>query len=180
MCQDQQSPIDTSFAELLGDGIKQIKDDKVHHQLHAKKPRPVPTQRFLDEQQVLSDMLSDDYQEHELQPGDLLEYCSPGLQKSVFLKLKRGQISIAKEIDLHGMNAAQAKEMVLNFIHYARRNNHLCVRIIHGKGRRSSNNGPVLKNKVNTWLRQMDDVLAFSSARPNDGGTGAVYVLLRR
>jgi DNA-nicking Smr family endonuclease len=56
-----------------------------------------------------------------------------------------------------------------------------CIRIIHGKGKRSRNNkGPVIKTKVNHWLRQRDDVLAFCSARPIDGGTGAIYVLLRR
>ena len=55
-----------------------------------------------------------------------------------------------------------------------------CVHIIHGKGHGSSNQGPVLKNKVNAWLRQREEVLAFCSAQPKDGGTGAVYVLLRR
>jgi DNA-nicking Smr family endonuclease len=54
-----------------------------------------------------------------------------------------------------------------------------CVRIIHGKGLRSRHKGPVIKTKVNTWLRQRDDILAFCSARPVDGGTGAIYVLLR-
>jgi DNA-nicking Smr family endonuclease len=50
--------------------------------------------------------------------------------------------------------------------------------VIHGKGRGSGPRGPVLKHVVNHWLRRMDDVAAFATARPVDGGTGAVYVLL--
>jgi DNA-nicking Smr family endonuclease len=86
---------------------------------------------------------------------------------------------VAAELDLHGMTSELARSALREFMAECRRRDHRCVRIIHGKGRGSSNRGPVLKGKVNRWLRQRDDVLAFCSARPVDGGTGALYVLLR-
>ena len=114
-----------------------------------------------------------------MQAGDVLSYCQPGIQKQVFRKLKRGQYSITTELDLHGLTRAEAEVELIDFIDYALTENIRCVRIIHGKGLGSNNNGPVIKPLVNRWLRRRDDILAFCSARPVDGGTGAVYVLLR-
>ena len=73
-----------------------------------------------------------------------------------------------------------ARQSLSEFLRRRRLSGARCVRIIHGKGRGSAQGLPVLKNKVNYWLQQRDDVLAFCSARPVDGGTGAVYVLLKR
>ena len=95
-------------------------------------------------------------------------------------KLRRGQFQIGPALDLHGMTVATAREALTRFLHAARREGRSCVRIIHGKGNGSRHRGPVLKLKINHWLRQRDEVLAFCSARPVDGGTGAIYVLLRR
>ena len=83
------------------------------------------------------------------------------------------------ELDLHGMTVAEARPMLAEFIADSRQQRLRCVRIIHGKGFRSASAQPVLKGLVNNWLRQHDGVLAFCSARPADGGTGAVYVLLK-
>jgi len=77
------------------------------------------------------------------------------------------------------MTVATARIELNRFLLMAQRDHYTCVRIIHGKGNRSSHKGPILKTKVNLWLRQRDDVLAFCSARPIDGGTGAIYLLLR-
>jgi DNA-nicking Smr family endonuclease len=93
--------------------------------------------------------------------------------------LARGKYSIQAEIDLHGMTVAEAKPRLANFIERCARNGELCIRIVHGKGLGSGRRGPVLKRHVNRWLRQWESVLAFVSARQVDGGTGAVYVLLR-
>ena len=79
----------------------------------------------------------------------------------------------------HGLSRAQAQQQLLKFLHLSSQNGWRCVRIIHGKGYRSPDNQPILKNSVNQWLRQHRDVLAFCSAKPADGGTGAVYVLLK-
>ena len=95
-------------------------------------------------------------------------------------KLTRGGYSVQAEIDLHGMTLAEAKPRLRDFIQYSAQQEHLCVRIVHGKGLGSGHSGPVLKNAVNRWLRQWDSVLAFVSTRQVDGGTGAVYVLLER
>lgn len=152
--------------------------DYVRHD--TRKPPAIPRKTLEDEQQVIRDMLSDAYDPTELQPGDMLSYYRPGVQLSVFRKLRAGQYRTIAELDLHGLNVLQAKQRMLTFLHTTQPGIGDCVRIIHGKGNRSDHRGPVLKTKVNHWLRQHDRVLAFHSARPMDGGTGAVYVLLRR
>ena len=100
-------------------------------------------------------------------------------QKQVLRKLKKGQFSVGAELDLHGMRRDAAIMSLKSFISEARNHDIRCVRIVHGKGYGSSNLGPVIKPLVNHWLRKQDQVLAFCSARPVDGGTGAVYVLLK-
>jgi DNA-nicking Smr family endonuclease len=95
-------------------------------------------------------------------------------------KLRRGQFSSRAELDLHGLRSEEARRTVAEFLHAARERNLRCVRIIHGKGRGSGARGPVLKQKLGSWLRQRSEVLAFCSARPADGGSGALYVLLGR
>lgn len=176
------SPITEEDAGLFQQAMQGVKPLKSLNQAehHTKKPRPIPTKSLEDEQQVLLDMFSDDYDPTELQPGDMLSYCRPGIQHRVFSKLRSGEYRVAAEIDLHGLNSQQAREELYQFLHYCYPNKGECVRVIHGKGKRSNNKGPVLKIKVNKWLRQYDRVLAFHSARPIDGGTGAIYVLLKR
>lgn len=77
------------------------------------------------------------------------------------------------------MTKAEAQEQLNDFVLQARARGIHCIRIIHGKGYGSSNKGPVIKPLVNRWLQRRAEVLAFCSARPVDGGTGAVYVLLK-
>lgn len=143
-------------------------------------PAPIPRQRLVDEEQVLADMLSDSLDPSELETGDELLYCSPGLQHGVLRKLRRGQYSVGAELDLHGMRVVEARQALGHFLQRSLANDIRVVRIIHGKGNGSLHKQPVLKGKVNHWLRQRIEVLAFCSARPVDGGTGAIYVLLRR
>ena len=146
----------------------------------TQKPPAIPVKSMEDEQQVLIDMLSDEYDPTEIQPGDVLSYMQPGVQHRVFAKLRRGEYRIADELDLHGLTAKESRGVLAEFLRIVFPHRGECVRIIHGKGKRSDHRGPVLKGKVNHWLRQHDRVLAFHSARPVDGGTGAVYALLRR
>ena len=143
-------------------------------------PPPVPRQRELDEEQVLEDMLSDALDPADLETGEELLYSRSGLQHSVLRKLRRGHYTVGGELDLHGMRVAEARQALSAFLQRALAEDTRVVRIIHGKGNGSLNKQPVLKGKVNHWLRQRIEVLAFCSARPVDGGTGAVYVLLRR
>jgi DNA-nicking Smr family endonuclease len=164
------------FRESVGD-IKHLKSDKILPD--GPKPAPHPRQKLADEARVMREILDDPAEPDELQAGDTLNFRRPIVQNTLLRKLRRGQFRIADELDLHGMNATEAKHALVAFIQTACTTNARCVRIIHGKGCRSSNHGPVLKPLVNRWLRQIDEVLAFCSARPVDGGTGAVYVLLK-
>jgi DNA-nicking Smr family endonuclease len=125
-------------------------------------------------------MMSDPIDESDIVTGEELFFTRTGIQNNVLRKLKRGQFSIEEELDLHGKTSAEAKILVAEFLLYCTQTNLRVVRIIHGKGRGSFNKQPVLKFKVNHWLQQRDEVLAFCSARQVDGGTGAIYVLLKR
>ncbi len=147
---------------------------------HRNPPSPRPRQREEDESRVLDDMLSDYIDPAELETGEELLYCRPGLQHSVLRKLRRGHYAVEAELDLHGLHVAEARQALTTFLQHALSLRIKTVRIIHGKGNGSFNKQPVLKGKVNNWLRQRIEVLAFCSARPVDGGTGAIYVLLRR
>jgi DNA-nicking Smr family endonuclease len=145
-----------------------------------RKPKPIARQRRRDEQAVLQSLLSDDYDPAEIETSEELAYARPGLQLTVWRKFRRGQYAIEAELDLHGCKVPEARELVHRFLRHAQADGKRCVRIVHGKGKSAEGKLPVLKGKVNGWLRQKDEVLAFSSARPQHGGTGAVYVLLRR
>ncbi len=109
----------------------------------------------------------------------VISYKDPSINSKIFSDLKMGKLSVQAELDLHGMIVDEAHDALQNFIHKAQQKRLRCVRIIHGKGHAAFDQ-PILKNKVNNWLRQLHCVLAFCSATPRDGGTGAVYVLLRR
>lgn len=143
-------------------------------------PAPIPRFTEADERQALADMMSNYFEPAELDTGEELYYRREGVQQAVLRKLRRGQFQVGAALDLHGMTVAVAKEALAAFLRCARRDSLSCVRIVHGKGNGSRHRGPVLKQKINHWLRQRDEVLAFCSARPVDGGTGAIYVLLRR
>ena len=101
-----------------------------------------------------------------------------GVQPAVGRRLRRGEYRVEREIDLHGLTVAEAKQALRGFLIEALERGVRCVRIVHGKGLRSGHRGPVLKATVSAVLRRSGAVLAYVSARPADGGTGAVYVLL--
>lgn len=145
-----------------------------------RKRSPRPTQRERDERAVVHSLLSDGYDEAVIETGDELLFQRPGVSGTVWRRLRRGHYAIESELDLHGCVVAEAREQVALFLKEAQTRGQRCVRIIHGKGLSSAAKLPILKVKVNHWLRQKDAVLAFCSARAVDGGTGAVYVLLRR
>jgi len=111
--------------------------------------------------------------------GDELLFKRPGIQDQLFQKLRRGKLSMERELDLHGMTSKEAQAALDRFLGHCRQQQIRCVRIIHGKGRGSRDGRPVIKNQLNQWLRNIPQVLAFCPARAHDGGTGAVYVLLK-
>jgi DNA-nicking Smr family endonuclease len=146
----------------------------------GRRPAPIPSQRLADERQVLNEMGSLEFDPADIETGDEILHRGAGLQDRQFRRLRRGQFRIEGELDLHGFTADAARTAVAAFIARARQDGKRCVRIIHGKGRRSHQGRPVLKTRVQHWLRQRSDVLGYCSALPADGGTGAVYVLLKR
>jgi DNA-nicking Smr family endonuclease len=155
----------------------------MRHRESVPVPRRVlPKARFSrqDEQQVLEESLTADIDDTEFHSGDNLSFRRPHIGRRVMRKLARGGYSVQAELDLHGMTIEQASGALREFIGDSRRRGFTCIRIIHGKGLGSGHRGPVLKGKVNNWLRRWDDVLAFVSARQMDGGTGAIHVLLQK
>ena len=94
-------------------------------------------------------------------------------------KFRKGELPLRATLDLHGCFVVEARQAIQHFIHNCHQQHIRCALIIHGKGYRASENQPILKNKVNQWLRQLPEVLAFCSAKSSHGGTGAVYVLVK-
>lgn len=164
------------FREAVGD-VAPLEHDRVV--LARRRPPPVPRQTRRAVETVLIEAIEGRYDGAELETGDELLYVAPGLQHSLLRQLRRGRYALQGELDLHGLTAAEARLAVAEFLNDARARGKRCLRIVHGKGKGSHQRQPVLKNKVNIWLRHRGDVLAFCSAPGVDGGTGAVYVLLR-
>jgi len=144
-------------------------------------PKPPAKARFTraDQLEVLRESLLPPPDAAALTTGDELSFRRPHISEAVLTKLRRGAYVVDSEIDLHGMTGAEAKAALRTFIAECVEQRLRCVRVVHGKGRRSGPRGPVLKNVVNHWLQRADDVLAFGSARAVDGGSGAIYVLLQ-
>jgi DNA-nicking Smr family endonuclease len=150
------------------------------HERAAPPPRPRPEARFAraEARDVLRESLLPPADPALLDTGEELTFRRPGVREDVLRRLRRGEFAVAGEIDLHGLGRHAAHEALRQFIAESVAHGNGCVRVIHGKGRGSGPRGPILKHVVNHWLRRMDDVLAFTSARPVDGGTGAALVLL--
>jgi DNA-nicking Smr family endonuclease len=148
--------------------------------LRRPPPQPVPTQRRQDDLGALADSLSDDFPyEVGLETGEELVFLRPGMSNQILRRLRRGHWALQDQLDLHGLRSDEARPLLVAFLSAARRRGLRCVRIVHGKGLRSENREPVLKRKLGGWLAQRDEVLAFVQARPEDGGGGAVVVLLK-
>ena len=148
--------------------------------LKSQKPRPLPLQRQRDEQAALQETLSDEFDASTLLDTDeLLSYRRPGVGPDVTRKLRRGDWTIQSQLDLHGLRTEEAREQLGQFIREAHKRGLRCVRVVHGKGLGSPGKTPVLKGRVQSWLAQKKEVLAFVQARPAEGGAGALVVLLQ-
>jgi DNA-nicking Smr family endonuclease len=146
----------------------------------VRAPEPVPRQRQADEAQALAASLSDEFDVGTLlETDDGLGFRRPGIGPDVLARLRRGQWSIQRQIDLHGMTRDTAREALAQFVRQAARDGLRCVRVIHGKGNGSPGREPVLKAKVRAWLAQKQEVIAFAQASAADGGHGALLVVLR-
>ncbi len=150
---------------------------RVHH--IPEPPAPIAVQRQLDDQRVLVESISDEFDTSTLlEVDEALSFRRPGIGIDVARKLRRGYWSIQGEIDLHGLRSDDAREALSAFLRDAVVRGLRCVRVVHGKGLGSPGKTPVLKGKVHGWLVQKSEVLAFVQARGDEGGAGAVVVLL--
>ena len=148
--------------------------------LEPERPEPVPRQRLLDQQAVLVESISDEFDVSTLLDiDDQLSFRRPGIGTAVTHKLRQGHWSIQRQLDLHGLRTEEAREQLAAFVRGAHQHGIRCVRIVHGKGLGSPGKAPVLKRKVFAWLVQKTEVLAFVQARPAEGGAGALVVLLQ-
>jgi DNA-nicking Smr family endonuclease len=114
---------------------------------------------------------------------EFVEGAAAGVDRRLVRRLRAGDFAYQSHLDLHGMSAEEARAAVDRFLNRAHQKGQRCVLIIHGRGLNSKDQVPVLKNRITTWLARgawARLVLAFTSARPCDGGAGALYVLLRR
>ena len=163
------------FRNAVGD-VKTICNDRYPH--INRRPAPKPRHADLEIEHLERDMpdapcyTAPGY-------GQSQYFARPGVQKRVLRRLTRGQIPLNAEIDLHGMIVSEARHALAGFLAESLDYQHRCICIIHGKGHSSARRTPVIKGLVDRWLRLNDRVLAFCSAQPRDGGTGAVYVLLK-
>jgi DNA-nicking Smr family endonuclease len=164
------------FRRSVGE-VRRLRHDR--SEIARRSHPPHPTQRERDEQRVLQESLSQEWDPAELETGEHVHYSRPGLQRSILRKLQRGQFRVEASLDLHGYNRHAARETLSRFLHASRSERRRCVRIVHGKGLRSTNHGPVLKPLIQHWLKRRDEVLAYCSARAVDGGSGALYVLIK-
>lgn len=168
------------FREAVADVRPLAKDKRV--QSVMKKPSPRPRHSLSNESPGSNDLdilMSDPADIRDLEISDELFYARAGIQHKVQRKLRRGEFPVEAELDLHGYTVADAKIAINEFFAECEFEHKRCIRIIHGKGYRSEQKIPVLKTYVSYWLKQRADVMAYSSARPADGGTGALYVLLK-
>lgn len=164
------------------DAMRDVRPLQVEPRADIPRRRPAPRARFsaADDREVLDASLKLTPEELDVESGDELLYCRAGIPRRIFRDMRRGRFRPAAEIDLHGMTAEAAGVAIRRFLEESIDLGLGCVRIIHGKGRGSGHRGPVLKEKTASVLRRQDAVLAYASARPVDGGTGATLVLLKR
>ena len=166
------------FARAVGP-VTQV-PDKGLADLQRPRPAPEPVQRQRDEQQALQEALSDEVDiESLLLTDDGLSFRRPGIGPDVVTKLRRGHWAIQSQIDLHGLRRDEAREALAGHIRESMRRGHRCVRVVHGKGLGSPGRQPVLKDKVQRWLGQCAEVVAFAQASGPQGGAGALIVLLK-
>ena len=146
----------------------------------TESPPPVPIQSLLDGHDALVESLAGALSwDQSMETGEEPSYLRTGLARDVLRKLRRGHWVVQDIVDLHGLNRQQARSLLAEFLGGCLKRGLRCVRVVHGKGLRSPGREPVLKGKVQRWLAQRDDVLAFCEAPKNQGGSGALLVLLK-
>lgn len=177
MTKNQAEQDFSSFQEATK-GVKPMQNDRIDLYANPENTRPFKDKNHYDDD-VSQAHISDEWQSTEVSGEEFIFFARPGLQLKAQKQLRQGKIIIDDHLDLHGLSINEARETLLEFINFAQKQQIRCIRLVHGKGYRSNAQKPVLKNKVNSWLRQHPEILAFSSAQPKDGGTGALYIIIK-
>jgi DNA-nicking Smr family endonuclease len=166
------------FANSVGRVSPLVAEKKAN--LLPELPPPIPAQKNLDDQAVLREALSDEWDTGSLLDTDeALSFRRPGVGIDVVRKLRKGEWSVQKQLDLHNLRTEEARDALGKFIRESHKNGIRCVRVVHGKGLGSPGKVSVLKPKVQSWLIQKNQVIAFVQATPAQGGAGALVVLLQ-
>lgn len=169
-------------AELFARHMQDVTPLKSDNRVNERRPSSRPRVKrhhdaTVDEERFAGyDFSAADYDDIP----EILSFSRPGIQHSKLAKLRQGKLQVQESIDLHGSTVQQAREYLFGFLTECRQQQLTVVRIVHGKGTRSKGKLPVIKANLNLWLREAPEVLAFHSAPKHDGGTGALYVLLKR
>ena len=174
---EQQASPHGLFARSVG-WVHPLRDRQLAD-LALPRPAPQPRQRELDEQAALAESMSDEVNlESLLLTDDGLSFRRPGIGPDVVVKLRRGHWALQGQLDLHGYNREEARTLLAGYIRHSHQLGKRCLRVVHGKGHGSPGRQPVLKGKVQRWLAQCDEVIAFAQASGPQGGAGALMVLL--
>ena len=163
----QVTPLKTKSPKILSERVNSLP-------LPTRKRNLSPLQTHSSAQWDLSDTCT-----YPVQAESELVYHQSGVGNKQIQALRTGHVTYQAKLDLHGLKPEAAKEQLCRFLQQQLQQQHRWVLIIHGKGGRFGE-APVLKNLVNVWLRQIPEVLAFHSAHSKHGGTGAVYLLLKK
>ncbi|ORU91149.1 MAG: hypothetical protein A6F72_01180 [Cycloclasticus sp. symbiont of Poecilosclerida sp. N] len=167
---------DSALFKQSMQGVKPLSTDKRLPDAGKQKPQPVKKQ-FATERGTHSIAFEETL---NIQSDDILFFAQQGLQNKTILLLKRGAIAVDDTVDLHGLTKQEAEQLLNEVLSFHIEEQSRCILVVHGKGKGSPNNRPVLKNLVFHLLKNDPAVLALASAQQRDGGTGAVYVLLNK
>ncbi|MFT5708937.1 MAG: DNA-nicking Smr family endonuclease [Oceanospirillaceae bacterium] len=179
---DQQENTPQTFAQAVQD-VTPIAQDKLktYNKTNLRKNKDKQYHREQAAQNItqVADGLSTEAV-NIVESDQALLFAAPGVQLRVIKRLQKGHMPWEQGIDLHGFTIDEARNQLSQFIHASFHQGCQIVLIVHGKSYSQSGSLPLLKSYANDWLRQLPQVLAFSSAQAKDGGAGALYVLLRR
>ncbi|PJE80140.1 putative DNA endonuclease SmrA [invertebrate metagenome] len=166
-------------------GVKPLKSKKqVIHSVNFHHNFPESTlktrRKAAEREQIGTKLAFTDMYIDPVEPEQYLSFIQKGIQAAQLKRLRQAFYPIEYNLDLHGYKIEAARNTVTDFLHYCLKRNMHCVRIIHGKSPHSQDRQCTLKSHVNHWLQQPSCILAFCSAPQNQGGTGAVLILLRK
>src|SRR4030042_1901178 len=181
----KQPDDETSFRDAMSGVIPLSKDGRERIASQGKNVRPshTPTDEEKEVMNHLRDLIEGSVEMDITFSDEYIEGSISGVARNVMKRLKKGEIPVQDYLDLHGLTQKDAETRVREFLIRSHGRGLQCVLIVHGRGLNSPDSIPVLKERLPVWMNRgpaRKIVMAFASARPYDGGTGAIYVLIRR